>query len=258
MVGNAVRGGRDVLRGAKFLVARPRLWPLIAAPAGLSLVLLIAVGVLGFWLLDPAIDTLVEWLPAALERWAGGALRILATVAFLLSGFVVFLSLAVLVAAPFNEMLSAAVERELTGTEDPPFRLLDFIRDALQGLGHGVRRVSAYVPLAAGLLIVAVAVPVVGTVISMIGGAIVSSRFAAYDAYDAVFARKSWTYRQKTGFLSRHRVRSYALGALTAALMMLPVLNLLALSVAATAATLAFLELGSASTLRTTVSDEAR
>jgi uncharacterized protein involved in cysteine biosynthesis len=66
-----------------------------------------------------------------------------------------------------------------------------------------------------------------------------TARFAAYDAYDAVWARKGWSYRAKMAFLGRQRARTTGLGAAVALLLIVPVVNLVALSIGAAGATLA-------------------
>jgi uncharacterized protein involved in cysteine biosynthesis len=70
----------------------------------------------------------------------------------------------------------------------------------------------------------------------------VTARFAAYDAYDAVWARKSWGYRAKVDYLAEQRARTTGLGATVALLMVVPVANLLALSIGAAGATVAYLD----------------
>ncbi len=56
-------------------------------------------------------------------------------------------------------------------------------------------------------------------------------------------ARRLWSYRQKLDFLRAHRGRTLGVGAATAGLMLIPVLNLFALGLGATGATLAVIDL---------------
>jgi CysZ protein len=235
-------GARDATRGAAFLAARPRLWGWIVAPALLALVILVAVICVAVGWAGEAIDWIVGFLPDSLERWIAGALTAVLVVALAFAGYVVFLGLAAIVAAPFNEMLSEAVEREVTGVEPPPFSPLVLLRDIALGIVHGARRVMVYLFTVAALFAVALIVPIAGPIVAAVLGTIVTARFAAYDAFDAVAARKGWAYGAKLQYLRVHRGRSYGLGAAVAALAAVPGLNLVALSVGATGATLAWLD----------------
>ena len=81
------------------------------------------------------------------------------------------------------------------------------------------------------------------SVLAIAIGYYVTARFAAYDTYDAVFARRGWSYGAKMEYLARHRSRTLGLGAGVALLLMVPVLNLLALPLGAAGATLGFLHI---------------
>ena len=80
----------------------------------------------------------------------------------------------------------------------------------------------------------------IGTVAAFFFGIWVTARFTSYDAYDAVFARSGWSYRQKISYLRAHPHRTLGLGAATAGLLAIPIVNLVAMPVAAAAATLAY------------------
>jgi uncharacterized protein involved in cysteine biosynthesis len=88
------------------------------------------------------------------------------------------------------------------------------------------------------LLILGVAVPVVGTVLAAVLGAIATARFASYDAFDAIWARRRYRYRAKIAYLREHRWRTFGLGAVVGLVLVVPGLNVVGLSIGATAATL--------------------
>jgi CysZ protein len=228
-------GVYDGLRGAIYLAARPRLWKWVFAPAVVAAVILIvAIGwILG--LLSAPIAALAAYLPGA---WADNVLRLLAGVVLAVLSVTIFISLAALIAAPFNEMLSEAIEERETGVPSPKFRVLRFLGDVALGIAHAARRVSVYVVIMLGLLVLGVAVPVVGTLVAAALGGIATARFASYDAYDAVWARRRLRYRDKVGYLRAHRWRTLGLGAVVACVLIVPGLNVLGLSIGATAATL--------------------
>ncbi len=237
-----ISGARAFAQGARFLFARPRLWVWAAAPAGIALLILAGViWAVSAWT-SPLIASAVEFLPDAIERWFAGALRLLLVVLLGLGGYVVFMSLTALVSAPFNEMLSEAAEREVTGAAARRFSPLRLAREIATGIAHATRRVAIYLLTLAVLLLVGLLVPAVGPLLAMVGGAIATARFAAYDAFDAGWARKGWSYADKIAWLRAHPGARYGLGGATATLGLVPVANVLALPIGAVGATLAFLE----------------
>ena len=107
---------------------------------------------------------------------------------------------------------------------------------------HAARRVFVYLVVMGVLLIVGVAVPGIGTVIAAVLGFIATARFASYDAFDAIWSRRRYRYRQKTGYLRDNRWRTLGLGAVCAVPLVVPGLNVIALAIGATAATLRVVE----------------
>lgn len=230
------------MKGFRFLVAHPRLWSWVIAPAVVTLLLLIA----AIWGVASAVGPLVAWvtgwMPSWVESWASGLVWLLVVVALGLGALLVFVTVAGVVAGPFNELLSEAVEEQLTGIPGPRFSLLGFARDALVGLLHGIRRLLVFlvgVVLVFGLSFI----PVVGTIVGAAIGFWLAGRGAAYDCYDAVLARRGLRYEAKLAYLARHRARTFGLGAAVAGLLLVPGLNLIALGLGATGATLAAHEL---------------
>ena len=116
--------------------------------------------------------------------------------------------------------------------------MFGFVWDVMVGMLHALRRVSVYLMAMLGLLIIGLVVPVVGTVVAMVGGAYATARFASYDAYDAVWARRHWRYRDKTQYLRDHGARTLGLGAVVGVVLIVPGVNVIGLAIGATAATL--------------------
>ena len=237
------RGVRDVGRGFAFLNAHPRLWGWVMAPAVVTLLLLIVLVVVVSRLLTHLVASLTAHLPSWLEGVAGWGLSILVVIALAAGALLVFMALAGLLAGPFCEMLSEAVEFQLTGRAGPPFSLARFVHELATGIGHSLRRLLASVFGAIFLLALSF-VPVVGTIAAMVLGVWFAARAAAYDSYDAVLARRALAYRDKLAFLRKHRSRTLGLGATVAGLLLVPGVNLVALGVGAVGATLAAHDLG--------------
>jgi CysZ protein len=235
VVPDFIRGVLDALRGAVYLVTHPRLWKYVLAPAIAAALLLVLVmgSVLG--LLSGPIEALSGYLPVS---WADNVLRLLAGVILAIASVVIFVSVASMIAGPFNEMLSEAIEERETGVASPPFRPGTFLRDLVVGIAHAARRVAIYLVVMIVLLVVGVAVPVVGSVIAMVLGAIATARFASYDAYDAVWSRHRLRYREKIAYMRGDRWRTLGLGAITSVVLIVPGLNVVGLAIGATGATL--------------------
>ena len=236
---DVARGVLDATRGGRYLLARPRLWVYIAAPAVLTLLILAGIIAGAVALAGPPLTALAAALPGA---WAERVAEIALTVLLAVASFTIFLSVAAMIAAPFNEMLSEAIEEQVTGKRGEGFRPLRFFVDLAVGIVHAARRVFLYLLLVLALLIMSAVIPVVGAIVAAAIGAYVTASFAAYDAYDAVWSRRRWRYADKVAYVKQRRWRAIGLGGVVAALMLVPGLNLVALSMGAAGATLAFLD----------------
>ena len=237
-----VRGAGDVARGGRFLLGAPGLWIWVVAPALVTLVLLVGIIAGAVWLIDPVVGWVAAHLPDAVAGWVGGLLRFVVVVGLVILGFVMFVSLAGALAGPFCEILSEKVEEKVTGRPAPDAG--NFVVGLVTGLVHAARRLL--VSLFGIVLVMALSslIPIVGGIIAAAVAFYLAAGSAAYDCFDAVHARRSWSYRRKMDFLRAHRGRSLGLGGATAALLIVPFVNLVALGIGATGATLAALDLG--------------
>ena len=235
MFGELGRGVYDGVRGAAYLVSHPRLWGWVLAPAVvIALVFAAVIGAI-HGMLGAPIATISAFVPG---HWLDNVLEIAATIILLIASYSLFISASAVIAGPFNEMLSESIEERETGEPAPRFSLLRFLLDAAVGAIHAIRRVIVYLVVIGLLLVVGIAVPVVGTIVATVLGGIATARFASYDAYDAVWARRRLRYRQKMAYLKEHRWRTLGLGAVMAVILIVPGLNLVALAIGATGATL--------------------
>ena len=231
---------------ARFVADRPRLWRWLAAPALISLVLLAAIIALAFDLSASWTAALLDFGPSWLMAWLMPVIKVVLLLLFLAAGYFAFFAVATLVSSPFNEILSEHVEAELTGREAPKFSWTVFARDLVLGIAHASRRLLGYLLIVIALLAVGFFVPVVGPLASVIIGAVVTIRSAAYDALDAVWARKGWRYREKMEYLRKYRARTLGLGLAVTLLLVVPIVNALALPLGAVAATRLYLDTSTA------------
>ncbi len=232
----------DIARGLAFLRTHPRLWGWVIAPAIATLVLLIGI----IWgvsrLTTPLVERVTSWLPGFLQGIGGTVLWILVIAAMAVGAWLVFVALVGVVAGPFCELLSEAVEQKQTGRPSPKFALGSFLRDALNGIVHGLRRLLVAL-FCIGCLFALSVIPVIGTILAMVIGGWLAARGAAYDVYDGVLSRRGLAYRDKLAYLKQHRSRTFGLGLGVAGMLLVPGLNLIALGLGTTGATLAALEL---------------
>lgn len=233
-----VTGVRDVGRGLAALRAHPALWKWVAAPAIVTLLLLIAAVVGVVHAVGPVVGWAAAHLPGPLARIASPILTALVIGGLVAAALLVFTSIAGAVAGPFNERLSEHLEAELTGKPPGPFSLRELVLGAAVGAAHALRRLLA--ALAGIALVFAVGlVPVVGTIAALGVAAWFAATAAAYDCYDAVFGRRAMAYRDKLAYLSRHRGRTLGLGLAVAGLLLVHGINLLALALGSAGATVA-------------------
>lgn len=237
------RGLGDIGRGFAFLNKHPRLWGWVIAPAVVTLVLLGAMIVLVLRIADSLVARVASWLPDAIAGVGGWVLWVIVLLALIAGGLLIFISVAGIVAGPFNELLSEAVEEQVTGKPGPPFSFGSFLASVLRGIGHGIKRVVIAI-IGAVLLFVLGFVPVIGTIAALLLGGYFTARGAAYDCYDAVLSRRDMPYDAKTAYLAANRSRTLGLGAGVAGMLIVPVLNLVSLGVGAAGATLAVLDQG--------------
>ena len=235
------RGLNDLGRGFSFLNKHPRLWGWVAAPAAVTLVVLTALVILVLRIASSLVERMTSWLPDAIAGVGGWVIWVIVLAALVFGALVVFVSVAGIVAGPFNELLSEAVEEQVTGKKAPAFSASAFVASFLRGIGHGIKRLIVAV-LGALLLFAIGFVPVIGTIAALVLGVYFTARGAAYDCYDAILSRRDMPYDAKTAYLATNRSRTLGLGAGVAGMLVVPVLNLLALGVGAAGATLAVLD----------------
>ncbi len=219
------------------------------APAVLTLAILIAIIATIAHFLTSVLGSVEAHLPAFIASVAGTLLAVLVIAALAMGGLLVLATIAGVISGPFNERLSEDLEAKLTGRPSPPFALRRFVHELARGATHALRRVS--IAIGGTLIVISLGfVPGIGSVAALVLGFYFAARAAAYDCYDAVLGRRGTSYRDKLAYLAEHRSRTLGLGAATAAMLLVPGLNLIALGLGAAGATVAMLE-PSAAAVRT-------
>src|SRR5205809_490087 len=109
------RGAHDLTVGFRFLNAHPRLWGYVIAPAIVTLLVMIGAVVGIVHLVGPVVDWTTDWLPGFLQSAVGALLWVIVVITLGFGALLVFVSIAGMIAGPFNELLSEAIEEQLTG-----------------------------------------------------------------------------------------------------------------------------------------------
>jgi CysZ protein len=233
-----VAGPGALLAALDLLRQHPRLRRYVVTPILVNLVIavvlyttLVAVGL-------RAVDRLV---PDA----AGGAgaltvlLQLLLAVALFFSIGFLLVRFGVVLGSPWYGRLSEEVERIRTGAVPPapPFTLAGAAGDIARALSYEVRKLTL-VLVAGGALLVIQVIPGLGQLAGAAGGFTIGSLVACLDFFDGPLERSRLSFGQKLGFVRRTAPASIGFGMACAALLAVPVLNLLAIPVCMAAGTL--------------------
>lgn len=135
---------------------------------------------------------------------------------------VVSLLLFMLIAAPFNDVMSEQVEGILGTWEPRPFSVGFLLRD----LGHTILLELARLGVKAAwlipLLIVSNIIPVVGQVFYIVFGGYLLAKFLGMDYIDWALARRGYTWRERFKFAKQNRAALVGFGTAMILVMFIP------------------------------------
>jgi len=245
-------GASYVLRGAAFLLRHPKAWIYAMLPIACN-GLLLALFLVGAWFVlddvhgwmmgDPAAaDEAAHWL----RRLAGGSLNALAWVAsFLLLLFVSIVGtflLGAVLAGPFQEKLSEVIEELATGQPlpDEPFSLRTLSMDVFGAVKSAVERLGIFLVLFVPLFALSF-VPVIGLA-GAAGTFVYTSFFLALGFVDPILARRRIPLMEKIGHGRRLLSPWMGFGFALFAMLLVPLLQLLASPALVTGGTLLWLD----------------
>jgi len=183
-------------------------------------------GVLGW--LTRTLHSMLDWL--------------LAIVIFALGGFAILLGSSVL-AAPFNEALSGAVERIQGSLPSNTGSVASTLADILRSVGMELGKLLVLGAIMLPLLILNVVLPPVGGPLLVIVGPLISVTYVAIDYTDWPAARRGVDLRGRLLLLRHHPRPLLGFGIAAWALLFVPGLNLLLMPAAVAGGTLLYLDL---------------
>jgi CysZ protein len=155
---------------------------------------------------------------------------------------VVCIALSTLLAAPFNDALSEAIEELETGSPAPPFTLRRLVRDLGRTLRLELTKLSIYAAVMGPLLVASWLLPVVGQVLYVLFGTLFTSAYFAFDYIDWPASRRGLGFRERARLLGDHPLRALGFGFAVWLCLFVPLLNLAFMPLAVAGGTRLFLD----------------
>jgi len=180
----------------------------------------------------------VGWLVTAL-RWL---IELVSGILIIVVGLVLVVVLSSVVAAPFNDALSEAVERMLTGGMPPPFSIKRMLGDIARTIRLEVGKVLLYAAVVGPMFVGSFFIPGIGQIISLVGFAL-TAIYLGVDYVDWPAARRDWSVRDRVAFTRRQLPAVAGFGTGVWALLFIPLVNLFFMPAAVAGGTMLFLAL---------------
>jgi len=181
------------------------------------------------------------WLPSA-ERFAHRVLGWLVAIVMLGLGVVLVALGSSVIAAPFNDALSEAVESAYLGRRSLPFDLGRVVRDVIRTVGLELLKLGVYAAIMLPLFAIGLAAPVIGPLLQATIGFGLTALFFAVDYVDWPASRRDLSAAQRIRWAFAHLRPMLGLGTGVWLLLFVPLLNLLFMPAAVAGATLFFLD----------------
>lgn len=251
------RGLSYVLRGMRFVyfkhpkLARYWLFPVLITGLALAGVLYGAgsynedVGAALWSLFPESWNDLSGWVGGLLSalRWL---IELIAAILMTLLGLVAVLLLSSVVAAPFNDALSEAVEHILTGQPAPPFSFSRMLADVVRTVRLEIGKALLYLLVVGPMFLASFFIPVVGQLMSLVGFAL-TAVYMGIDYVDWPAARRDWSVGDRIAFTRRQLPAVAGFGTGVWVILFIPLVNLLFMPAAVAGGTMLFVELQSLS-----------
>jgi len=181
--------------------------------------------------------------------WIGGLLsalrwtiELIAAVLLTLLGLVLVLLLSSVVAAPFNDALSEAVEHMLTGEPAPPFSFSRMLADVVRTIRLELGKALLYIVVVGPMFLASFFIPGVGQAISLVGFAL-TAVYLGIDYVDWPAARRNWSVGDRVRFTRGHLPAVAGFGTGVWVLLFIPLLNLFFMPAAVAGGTMLFVAL---------------
>jgi CysZ protein len=189
-----------------------------------------------------------SWIEAT--GWVGGLLSALrwlielaAAILITLLGLILVLVLSSVIAAPFNDALSEAVEHILTGDSAPPFSISRLLADIVRTIRLELLKVVVYMAVVGPMFLASFLIVGLGQVISLVGF-VLTAIYLGIDYIDWPAARRNWSVADRVAFTRRQLPAVAGFGTGVWVLLFIPLVNLLFMPAAVAGGTMLFVALG--------------
>ncbi len=221
-----------LLRGIPLLFKRG-IRPYVFIPLAINIVLFAALA----WLLTNQFEHMLEWLMPedswySFLRWL---LWPVFAITILLITFYSFTTLANLIGAPFNSVLSARIELFLSGRE-PQDHSGSLMREILPAISNELRKQS-YFLIRAILLVILSVVPLTAPAAPVLWF-LFSAWMLALEYLDYPMANHGMHFRQQRRLIKKRRAGALVFGSLLTGMMLIPGINLISMPAGVAGATL--------------------
>lgn len=230
-------------KGFMFIIRNPGLLSYVAIPTAINTLLYS----LFLWYTSTRIHSWIESLVYRGEEWYWAVLFYVALVvaALLVLVLVVYTFTIVgsLILSPFNDLLSEKVDTIYSGgTADEPFQLKGLFKDMARSVKAEIGRIAIY--LTGLVLLLALNLfPPIGTAIYGVAITLFTMYFIGWEYFDYSLERHKFPFGRKLKANMRNSLTLITFGAGASLSLMIPLLNLAAIPVCVTGATLLFCDL---------------
>ena len=193
-----------------------------------------------------------SWMPASWNDatgWTGSlvsafrwVINLFVGLFLVIGGVILVWLLSSIVAAPFNDALSEAVEHIITGQDAPAFSFKRMLADIGRTIRLEVLKVLIYLAAVGPLFFASFFAPGIGQIISLVGFAL-TAIYLGVDYVDWPAARREWSVRDRVAF-ARGRLAAVAgFGTGVWVLLFIPLVSLFFMPAAVAGGTMLFVDL---------------
>ncbi len=199
-------GLRTPFRGLVFLAARPRLLALCVAPWAINLLVVLPVVafVMGY-LVYPWLSGMLPEFESRWISWLGFLGKYMIALALIAVSAGLFLLGAIVIGAPFHDLIGERIERELLADRpDLLARGMEFWPGVRHAIFEALRRVGVTIPRILLSLLLGL-IPGVGALLVLVFNLYVAAMFLALDAFSMPMDRRGVPLKEKMDWLKANR-----------------------------------------------------
>jgi CysZ protein len=191
-----------------------------------------------------------SWMPASWGEATGWVATLLSALRWFINlvlglllallGLVLVVILSSIVAAPFNDALSEAVEQILTGQSAPPFAFKRMLADIVRTIRLEILKVLVYAAVVGPMFLASFVVPGIGQILSLVGFAL-TAIYLGIDYVDWPAARRDWSVGERVTFARQRLAAVAGFGTGVWVLLFVPLVNLFFMPAAVAGGTMLFI-----------------